>query len=198
MGNYQADKVVVADTLDPHFDPATLEVISSSHALELAQNGPAVQFIFDPIILPAAQNDEPGSHGFVKYSVRLREGASTGTGVKNTAYIYFDFNPAIVTNTVTTTVSDDSLISIAPDLGITWRIYPNPAHEQLFIRADRALPGECMFTLFDLAGKALGQQLLQPSGETVVRVPHLAPGLYLCRITDGREKVLTTSIITIQ
>ena len=46
-------------------------------------------------------SDEPGSHGYVEYKIVPNGSTPRGTLIPNTAYIYFDFHPPVVTNTVT-------------------------------------------------------------------------------------------------
>jgi hypothetical protein len=39
------------------------------------------------------------------YSIKLLNNLPIGTQIKNTAYIYFDFNEAVITNTTVNTLS---------------------------------------------------------------------------------------------
>lgn len=55
-----------------------------------------------------------------------RPGRPLGTVVPNTAHIYFDFNPAVVTNTAQTVINSPSYFD--PGAGdIVIRACPNPA-----------------------------------------------------------------------
>ena len=45
-----------------------------------------------------------GSQGFVIYKIRLLDNLAPETGVDNTAYIYFDENPPVITNTASHTI----------------------------------------------------------------------------------------------
>ena len=57
-------------------------------------------------MLPDSNVNEPASHGFIKYSIKKYNTVGIGSVIKNTAYIYFDFNAPVVTNTVVNTVTD--------------------------------------------------------------------------------------------
>ena len=57
---------------------------------------------FYDINLPPTISDPILSHGFVQFKVKPVSGFSVGTIIPNTADIYFDYNPAIVTNTFET------------------------------------------------------------------------------------------------
>ena len=57
--------------------------------------------------------DEPGSHGFFEYEIRPKNTLVLGDEIKSKAYIYFDYNPAIITNLPVTRVWADL---VAPNI----------------------------------------------------------------------------------
>ena len=61
-------------------------------------------FLFEDIYLADSFVNEPASHGFVKYRIIANDGLSEATEINNTANIFFDSNPAIVTNTIASTM----------------------------------------------------------------------------------------------
>ncbi len=101
-GNAEAYDVIIRDTLDENLDPTTFRVISSSHeevlSTSLAENK-YLTFSFHDIYLPDSTTNFEGSQGYVAYRIRALEGISEETVINNTAGIYFDFNPPIITNT---------------------------------------------------------------------------------------------------
>ncbi len=106
-GNFPATFVFIKDTLSQNLDPATFRVLSSSHPMTWTMEGPGiVTFRFDNINLPDSTSNELASHGFVKYSIQAKPGLQLGDKIENTAYIYFDFNEPVVTNTTVTTVTN--------------------------------------------------------------------------------------------
>ena len=99
-GNAPAQNIYIIDTLSPYIDASTFQLLAYS-ALNLTQIfGNVVRFNFPNINLPDSASNEPASHGYVQFKVKLKAGAPSGVQVNNTAYIYFDLNPAVVTNTV--------------------------------------------------------------------------------------------------
>ena len=101
-GNAEAYDVVLRDTLDSNLDPATFRLLSTSHRSVLTttlEGDEYLTFTFNDIFLPDSTADFEGSQGFVMYSIKTKEGLPEGTVVNNTASIYFDLNPAVVTNT---------------------------------------------------------------------------------------------------
>lgn len=101
-GNAEAYDVVIRDTLDENLDPATFEYISSSHENVLTttmEDSKYLTFDFRNIFLPDSTTNFDESQGYVSYRIKTKEGIEEYTPVENTASIYFDFNPPIVTNT---------------------------------------------------------------------------------------------------
>jgi len=106
-GNAEAFDVVIRDTLDPNLDPATFRVIASSHDEVLSTELKDDQFLsfnFIDIFLPDSTTNFEGSQGFVMYSIQAFDGIPETTEITNTAGIYFDFNPPVITNTTQNTM----------------------------------------------------------------------------------------------
>lgn len=104
-GNDTAITVMIRDQLDENLDWSTLQPIASSHNIQvwIEQDGKAV-FKFENIMLPDSNVDFLGSQGFVKFSIQPDTGLAPLTPIYNTANIYFDYNPAVITNTVLNTI----------------------------------------------------------------------------------------------
>jgi uncharacterized repeat protein (TIGR01451 family) len=111
LGNAPAFDVVVRDPIDLNLDLATLEILDTSHALTSVSLDASnlLTWRFIDINLPAAADDEPGSHGFVTFGAVPKAGLPDGTEIRNSAGIYFDLNPAVVTNTVINTITSNPL-----------------------------------------------------------------------------------------
>ncbi len=101
-GNAEAIHVVLRDTLSEYLDAQSLRVISTSHAthLEVSRDNPNyVTFDFRYINLIDSLTNPILSQGYVQYSVDIKSDLFPGTIIENTAHIYFDNNPSIITNT---------------------------------------------------------------------------------------------------
>ena len=101
-GTDTAFTVRIEDQLAPALDWSTFTPRTSSHpmSVELREDGRAI-FLFENILLPDSTTNEPASHGFVKFRIVPKNGLPEETSIENWAGIYFDFNPPIITNTVT-------------------------------------------------------------------------------------------------
>jgi uncharacterized repeat protein (TIGR01451 family) len=152
-GTDTAFKVVIRDQLDPNINWYSLTPLASSHdmTVELSVDG-EVSFIFNDIFLPDSNVNEVASNGFVKYKVKLNEGLPLGTSIYNTANIYFDFNPAVVTNTTVNTIhlDDVSIAELTKERQIL--VYPNPLSESTTVYFGEDLSENSSLQIVDLLG----------------------------------------------
>ncbi|MFK7770547.1 MAG: MopE-related protein [Saprospiraceae bacterium] len=101
-GNAEALNIIIRDTLDINLDPTTFIVLSSSHPEHLTTTLKDEQYLvfnFENIYLPDSTSDFEGSQGYISYKIRTKDGLPEETSITNSASIYFDYNPPIVTNT---------------------------------------------------------------------------------------------------
>lgn len=119
-GSDTAFTVRIEDELDDAFNWDSFQVLAESHDMEWSIDGDGnVEFLFNDIMLPDSNVNFDGSQGFVKYQIEINEGSPSGTVLENTASIFFDFNPAIVTNTTVHTLFDCETILMNVDLPTT-------------------------------------------------------------------------------
>jgi hypothetical protein len=105
-GNAPAFDVVIEDQIDiTKLDLGTIEPVIASHSCStIIQPDGLVKFVFNNIMLPDSASDEPGSQGYVIFRIRPVEGLLPGDVIENTAGIFFDENPPIITNTTFHTI----------------------------------------------------------------------------------------------
>jgi uncharacterized repeat protein (TIGR01451 family) len=103
-GSDTAYTVIIKDTLDANIDAVSFQYLASSHHAVIQLDGSAMTFTF-PQDKPRRQRDRsPLSEGWIQYRVKAKPNLSGGTQTQITASIYFDRNPAVVTNTTTNTL----------------------------------------------------------------------------------------------
>lgn len=103
-GNDTAFTVVIADTLSNLLQTKTLKIIQASHNCKTTVKGNVVTFEFLNIKLPDSNINYYKSHGFVRFTIKPKTTLIAGTSIYNKAYIYFDYNSAIITNTAITLI----------------------------------------------------------------------------------------------
>jgi len=107
-GNAPANDVIIRDTLDvEHLDLTSFLPLYGSHEFTttISPEG-VVAFQFININLPDSICCPIESQGFVAYKIKPREDANGGDVITNNAFIYFDENPPIETNTTWHTIFD--------------------------------------------------------------------------------------------
>ena len=102
-GNAPAFSVIIEDDLDQDLDLSSFAVISSSHEEFLSTSitgtlTPVLKFKFRDFLLPDSTTSFEESQGYVTYKIRAKEDTPEGTLITNSADIFFDLNPAIITN----------------------------------------------------------------------------------------------------
>jgi Secretion system C-terminal sorting domain len=177
-GTDTAFTVRIEDHLSAKLQRNSLEVVGSSHPLQLAYTAynDLLTFQFNNILLPDSNTNEEASHGYVHYRIKPLSTLQLGDSILNYASIFFDYNAPIVTNTAYTVI--ESSTAIAPVIvGNSFSLYPNPAKGSLLVSTPQALRN-ARLTLTD----ALGREVLHTSmnGTThTLAVGDLPRGLYV-------------------
>jgi hypothetical protein len=188
-GTYPTAFVHLKDSISEHLDLSTFRMLGSSHPCQYAiGQDRVVTWGFDPLILADSTSDPEGSQGYVLFSINLTEEAHLSTDeVTNKAYIYFDFNPPIITDPAVFTMTSPTAIS---EHGVrSYLIYPNPSVDSFIIASDDA--DEASIYVIDMMGKTVLQTALR-GGRQTCDASTWVPGLYLIQVTttDGGTTVL--------
>jgi uncharacterized repeat protein (TIGR01451 family) len=184
-GTDTAFTVVILDTLDASLDLSTFSINGSSHPVDVTYlPSREVSFRFNNILLPDSNINEPGSHGFVSYRIKGLTTNPDPTPINNTAYIYFDLNSPIVTNTTLTTLSDNFLgLSFGASENNLFTLYPNPSSKGTLLN----YLGEDMQNMYvevlDLTGRVVSEKKQMNSGRLYLSTDFLMSGVYMIRIT---------------
>ena len=126
-GNDTAFTVVVRDTLDGLLDASSFTMLEASHAYQLSiKDGKYITWAFKDIKLLDSFHNEPASHGYISYRIKPKLPIAIGEVISNRAAIYFDFNPAVLTNNQKTKVSGVTVPSVwTGAASVAWE---NPAN----------------------------------------------------------------------
>jgi uncharacterized repeat protein (TIGR01451 family) len=182
-GTDTAFNVVVRDTLSPFLDPLSIQEGSMSHNGTMNMFGSGiVEWHFPMIFLPDSNINEPGSHGYIYFSIDQLTGNPIGTLIENDAAIYFDFNEPVITNTDFHTVGEllTSIINVKT-VNLSLKAYPNPFSDYAIIEFENERNQPVTLTLTDLNGKLI---CTVPSTENKIRINknQLSAGTYLFEV----------------
>ncbi len=185
-GTDTAFRVVVEDRLSILLDPKSITPLVASHPYSIALDDRNVlRFVFENILLPDSNINEPGSHGFIKFRIAQKPDVPIGSVISNSADIFFDFNAPVHTNTSRLTVGTVNTIP-APLLDLTINAYPNPFTDQVtFEITGPANPGELTLRVFDTLGREVRREQVTGRKHTMTR-SDMAPGVYYFLVENGR------------
>ena len=177
IGSASAINIEVEDILSSNLDLSTFELISLSHdgVLQLVENN--MRVIFEDIQLPSVTTNEPESHGYITYRIKPKSNLEIGDSVENSADIYFDFNPAIITNTVVTTFVEEILSGSFNNSEETIVVYPNPTTGLLYIQTPTSLDIESISVL-----NVQGVKIKDVHRKSSLDLKDLLQGVYFLRI----------------
>ncbi len=181
-GNDYARNISIIDTLNPNLDLSSFSLLQTSHSVSVIHHPDReMEFLFRNIMLQDSTTNEPESHGFVTYTIKPIESLPDFTLIENTAHIYFDSNPAIVTNTTLSNLVDEFPTATEDPFGVDISLTPNPTSDRLLVE----VPGytDVQLRLFDSSYR----QLLHEEGNRVsLDLKHLSDGLYFLQVlVDG-------------
>lgn len=185
-GNFMAFNIRVRDTLDAALDWNTFEPLAASHSyfptLDTASG--VAQFDFLDIRLADSTSNEPMSHGFVAFSIRLKPGLSPGAFTRNRAGIYFDVNAPVITNWAETQVR--TLVSTHPVLRMpALKISPNPTADVLTVFFPKKPDDDARVQVFDLQGRMILEKSAAGGLEVYsIDVSALPAAAYLLKIKE--------------
>lgn len=198
-GNDTAYDVNIYDRIDTSLDWASLQIVETSHSCvtTLDSVGQA-RFSFKNIYLPDSNVNEPASNGFVRYRVRPKSTTPDFTVVNNTAYIVFDLNPAIVTNTTFNTLVTQIPLWINENRPLTSaRVVPNPVTGIARFILEGKPEEWSYFEATSLEGKPVFRS--EASGENVVfDTSGLPAGIYFYRYLSKEGKIVSSGRFIVQ
>lgn len=189
VGTAPAVDVKIKDLLDNNLDKASLKVTASSHPVQtnISSDG-LVTFLFDNIILADSTHDEPNSHGFVSYKIRLKPNPTIGTQIKNTAAIYFDYNAPVITNTVVNTIwVPGSSVGMAEAQQVKVAVFPNPVQNLVSLETSEMIVS---LKILNVLGEQV-RELPVNARYFTFDVSDLAPNIYFLEmITSDNRSII--------
>jgi len=188
-GNSSAYSIFIIDTFDIDLDLSTFKVLTTSHPYQIDILDPQVlKFRFDNIMLPDSGSNEPLSHGYIVYNVFPKQSLLDLTPITNKAYIYFDYNPPIITNTTNNTFVEDFTDctigineSIVPQL---IKGYPNPTNSIINIESKSDLKNVTI-TVTDIHGKIIVLKDNLNGNNFQIDLSELNSGMYLVNVFNN-------------
>jgi uncharacterized repeat protein (TIGR01451 family) len=178
LGNAPAFNIRILDSLDNNLRHETFQLTAYSHFNTVTMNNGILTFRFPNIMLPDSASNPEGSIGFIQYRIKPLPNLPVGTQIENTAHIYFDFNPAIVTNTTvneyfTTVTTSKKNIENEPI------IFPNPSNGVFYFGSNTKVKS---LEVFDFVGNII----MQKSNANNFDLSDFSNGIYFVRVNGNQ------------
>jgi hypothetical protein len=132
--------------------------------------------------------NEPASHGYILYRIKGHDSNPDPTEATNTAYIFFDLNTPVQTNTTLTTFSDNWLFIAGPDEAENlFELFPNPTKNEALLRLKS--PGTINYSVIitDISGRRVFGPSPLINGSLLIRNDQLLPGTYMVEAKPGNN-----------
>lgn len=191
-GNAPAFNIRLADTLDTMLDLETFQVINYSHQNLIDLTGNVLNVRFPNIQLPDSTSNSAGSIGFIQYRVKPKATWVAPYQIKNTAFIYFDYNAPIVTNTTLNTILIPT--GLHNQIETVMNIYPNPSNGNFTIELNKK--EKQAIQIFDITGNMVLSQTIE-NGKAIIDGNHLAAGIYNINI-KGSNSVANKKLVIVK
>ena len=150
-----------------------------------------LHFVFNEIMLPDSNANEPESHGFVSFSIRPNTDLALGETVQNIANIYFDFNEPVITDPCELTIDISNAVPsvIAQEASA---VYPIPAldHITVILPNGSVYQGEVIAT----DGRVV-QRVSAVRTNDRINVASLSPGTYVIILQSAAGGILREQFI---
>lgn len=182
-GNAPAQNIIITDTIDSDLDLSSFRLLDYSVRPSVSITGNSITFTFADINLPDSLTNEPESHGFVQFEISLKPNRPPGTIIENTANIYFDFNPPVITNTTVNTVVTPTSLHEHSDQHFS--LSPNPASFETKIST--SADGNYKVLIFDITGRIVHQDRFNGTQHTL-QLSGLTKGLFVIELRNTSDE----------
>ncbi|MBY0486936.1 MAG: T9SS type A sorting domain-containing protein [Flavobacteriaceae bacterium] len=133
------------------------------------------------------------SSEYIYFKVKLNPGFQAGDIIPNTASIYFDSNPAIITNTFNT-----KFTSALSNLNFTsndFTLYPNRANHLIYINLNSSSESISKISFYDVLGKNIKEIQSNLDNIVSVDISSFPKGIYLVEITTASNLKTTKKLV---
>ncbi|MFN5793167.1 MAG: T9SS type A sorting domain-containing protein [Bacteroidota bacterium] len=183
-GNAPAFNIRLRDTLDNQLDLNTFEVLGYSHPANVTVSGNILTVRFNNIMLPDSTSDYEGSMGYFQYRIKPFPNLPLGSQISNTAYIYFDYNAPIITNTTENNFEFPVSVSSIASSENKYSVYPNPSTGIFTFKDAKAIQRVEVYNV-------MGQEIAVFAGDNTnkvskqINLSNYSKGIYFAKINGS-------------
>ncbi len=181
-GTADALNIRIEDVLHAKIDEGSIQMIDASHPYTMLRSTSNITWNFENIHLVPQSVSEELSKGYVIFKVKLKPGFAVGDVIPNTAQIYFDTNPVIITNTFNTQFV---ALNNADFDSSDFIISPNPATNNVDIQLQNTSETIDTISIIDVLGKTIRSLTTISDNQVQIDVSDFSKGIYFIEITTS-------------
>jgi hypothetical protein len=183
IGPGSASMVRVENILeDTKLDIASIDIIGGSHDYTWVLEGNTLVLTFKNITLLPNALDDAGSRGWFAYTINRKSDLPKGTAINNQAAIFFDFNEAVVTNDVLSTII--SPLSNEAAGKVNFMLIPNPTTSSAKVSFTTA--ADVTVKVFNINGQVVATPSIEAGATTVeLGIENLPASTYFVQVQSA-------------
>jgi len=165
-------------------------MIYCSHPYTVSLKNNVLTWVFDNINLPAKSLDEQGSQGHIIFEARLKKELAVGDSVRNRAFIYFDYNEPVETNTALVVRGIDDPDEYPEEINgqNSLKVFPNPTRSTVSFENKSDKNQE--IHIFNTIGQEVKKFNLDSLESLLEPVENWPQGMYFVRSSLGSHHKL--------
>jgi hypothetical protein len=135
-------------------------------------------------MLPDSTTDYEGSMGYFQYRIKPLPNLPNGSQINNTAYIYFDYNAPIITNTTANNFEFPVKLSSIVSSENSFSLYPNPSTGIFTFKDAKAIQRVEVYNV-------MGQEIAVFAGDNTnkvskqINLSNYSKGIYFAKINGS-------------
>lgn len=192
-GTASAINVKITDVLDSKLDENSIKMLDASHFYTMDRVGNQLTWDFENIQLPASIVDTNVGKGHITFSIKPKPGFAVSDIITNAASIYFDFNPAVITNTFLTEFVVPLSTNDFENRDVVF--YPNPTFDIVNIALQNSLDKITEIKVYDYLGKIILNKKATDFNLQTIDMSGFATGLYAVEITTEQQLRMVKKLV---
>ena len=192
IGTAEARSVQIFDELDAQLDENTLTMVDASHSYVLSRTANVLTWTFENINLPVSVINTNIGKGHISFRIKPVPGYEVGDVIPNFASIFFESNPAIITNTFLTEFT--APLSTGTFNSELFSVHPNPSNGVVYVTV-KSTERISNLTVVELLGKVIHSENNVNANQALLNLETLSKGMYLLEIATESGSKATQKII---
>ena len=158
-------------------------------------DGNILRWKFNNIMLADSNSNEPASHVYIQYRIKRNSNNTPGTQIKNTAYIYFDFNEPVVTNTTINTIETVTGIKSQSSNENELNVHLNTSTWTLYILNHTSFKESSQVQVLNSMGQTVFEETITSNYKNI-DLSKLNNGIYFVKIVSDKQSVIKRVVLS--